>query len=116
VRIKVEPVPEGRLEQLLIEYKRAAEQAAEGKERAEELKARIKGFLLDVPEGTQLPDGFDVPADAHGRYPGFSLTMKTGWRLDTDALKEGDPATYIKYAVKSKPTWELREKQVRGRR
>jgi hypothetical protein len=79
-----------------------------------QVKTRVK--VEPQPEGTTLPDGFDVPADAHGRYPGFSLTMKSGWRLDTDALKEGDPATYIKYAVKSKPTWELREKQPRGRR
>jgi hypothetical protein len=114
-RVKVEPVAEGELEQLLIEFKKAKEQAAEGKEREEELKARIKGFLLTgVPEEL-LPDAYDIPGDPNGRYPGFSLTLKGGRRLDTDTLKRLAPEVYEAYLVDQKPAWELREAQQRRR-
>lgn len=117
-RLKVEPEPGGRLEQLLIENKRAHDDMEEAKEREAETKLAIKKFLLDLFEKPEdMPDAFDIAGDAHGRYPGYSLTHKGvgAYRLNMDAFKAGEPMTYVQYAVPVTPTWELRE-ATQGRR
>jgi hypothetical protein len=119
-RLKVEPEPGGRLEQFLIANKKAHDAASEAGEQESEAKAAIKAFLLSLFDGreAELPDAFDVAADPHGRYPGYTMSLKGGWRLDTTRFKEDKPETYVEYAVPVKPSWELREAaqgQGRGR-
>jgi hypothetical protein len=109
-RVKVEPIPEGKLEQLLIANKRAKDAADIAGEEASVTKSEIKAWLLDLFPDGKRPDAFDIPADAHGRYPAYSMTLKEGFRLDTTAMKAEDPELYVRYAKKSAPVWELRER------
>jgi hypothetical protein len=116
-RVKVEPEPGGQLEQYLIENKKAHDDAEQANEREGEFKRAIKAFLLGLfPDGQGLPDGFDIAADPHGRYPGYSMTLKSGKRFDQKLfLKDAGEALYQRYEVEITPTWELRESQ-QGRR
>lgn len=116
--MKVEPEPGGQLEQFLVSNKRAHDDSAEAREREDQYKLAIKKFLLDLfPDASDLPDSFDIAADPHGRYPAYTMTLKGvgSWRLNTDALKESEPAKYVQYAVPVTPSWELRE-STQGRR
>lgn len=116
-RLKIEPEQQGQLEQLLIRYHQAAGAASVAKEQADDLKSQIKGWLLSLyPDGEGLPDAFDVTADPHGRYPGYAMTLKSGFRLDIERMKEESPETYVTYARKTAPTWELREANAGGHR
>jgi hypothetical protein len=115
-RIKVEPVPEGMLEQLLIENRRARDEADIAGERADDLKSQIKALLLDLLPAEQLPDAFDIPADAHGRFPAYSLTRQEGFRLDTEAMKNQAPELYVRFAKKQNPSWTFRESKQGPRR
>jgi hypothetical protein len=115
-RIKVEPEPEGKLEQLLVENKRARDEADIAGERADDLKGQIKAWLLDLFSGEDVPDAFDIPADAHGRYPAYSLTRQEGFRLDTEAMKNQAPEVYVRFAKKQQPSWTFRESKQQGRR
>lgn len=119
-RFKVEPEPGSQLEQFLIEHKRAKDAAAAAVEQEAGYKAAIKSYLLSLfPDGTGLPDAFDIAADAHGRYPGYSMSLKGvgSFRFDTTALKDQSPETYVRYAVPVTPSWELRESvQGQGRK
>lgn len=119
-RVKIDPAndPGGELQQLLIANKQAADKAAEAGEEADKYKAAIKGYLLGLFENPEdLPAAFDISADPHGRYPGYTMTLKglDSVRLDTAALKDGDPDMYAKYSKPVTPAWELRESQ-QGRR
>ena len=107
-RLKIEPEPAGQLEQLLVEYKKASDAAAAASEDEERYKKAIKAWLLDLftndPE--KLPDGFDIVADPHGRYPGYSMTLKGvgSFRLDGTELQKLEPAKWVQYAKKVTPT------------
>lgn len=114
-RVKVEPEPEGTLEQLLVAGKRFKDEAALATEQADDLKNQIKAWLLGLFPGGDYPDAFDIPADPHGRYPAYSMTLQEGWRLDTEAMKDQAPDVYVKFAKRSKPTWTFRESK-QGRR
>lgn len=119
-RFKVEPEPGSQLEQFLVEHKRAKDAAAAASEQEAEYKAAIKSYLLSLfPDGTGLPDAFDIAADVHGRYPGYSMSLKGvgSFRLDTELFKNEAPATYVQYAKPVTPSWELRESaQGQGRK
>jgi hypothetical protein len=110
-RFKIEPEPGGQLEQLLIENKKAYDAKEEAAETEAETKARIKAFLLSLfPDGTGLPDAFDIAGDPHGRYPGYSLTLKSGKRFNSKLfLADAGEELYQRYEVAITPTWELRE-------
>lgn len=117
-RVKVEPEPGGQLEQFLIAHKKAHDEADAASEQEEEYKKAVKSWLLSLFENPEdLPDAFDIAADAHGRYPGYTLTLKGvgAFRLSTERLKAAEPEKYVQYAVPVTPTWELRE-STQGRR
>lgn len=109
-RLKVDPDPGGRLEQLLIQNKESHDSAVSAGEAESDLKAAIKAFFLNLfPGGEGLPDAFDIAADPHGRYPAYTMTLKGGSHLDTERMKAEAMATYESYLKPSKPSWELRE-------
>lgn len=117
VRFKVEPEESGQLEQLLIENKKAKDEADVAGERSDELKAAIKNWLLSLfPDGKGLPDAFDITADPHGRYPGYTMTLKGGERVDTKLLAANSPDVYRQFLRPIQKTWELREAGQGGRR
>jgi hypothetical protein len=114
-RAKVEPQPESRLEALLLTFHRAKEDAEAAAEVASDLKSKIRAELLAMA-GADLPDAFDISEDPEGRFPGYTMSLKTSRRLDTSELKENEPGTYDRYAKWSQPSWELRERSSGGRR
>jgi hypothetical protein len=113
-RVKVEPEEGGQLEQFLVENKKAYDDAIVANEDADKYKAAIKAWLLSLfppaDDGTpnpDLPDAFDIAADPHGRYPAYTMTLKGGMRVDTEALKEA--GYYERFAKPTRPSWDLRE-------
>ena len=115
VRAKIEPLEEGQLEQLLIEYKKAKDAFEERKEAEAELKAKIKAWILSLyPDGKGLPDAFDIVGDAHGRYDPLTMTLKGGKRTDIEAMKQD--GVYERYQKDTTPAWELRVSDQGGRR
>jgi hypothetical protein len=118
-RLKVEPEPGGQLEQFLVANKLAHDEADSWNEREAEFKQAVKSWLLSLyPDPADLPDGFDIPADAHGRYPAYSMTLKKGRRFDAKLyLAAAGEEAYGQYVVDTTPTWELREStQGKGRK
>jgi hypothetical protein len=109
VRAKVEPEEGGQLEQFLIANKKAYDDATVANEAADEYKSKIKAWLLSLYENApdDMPDAFDIAADPHGRYPGYTMTLKGGMRVDTEALKEA--GYYERFAKPTRPSWDLRE-------
>lgn len=114
-RMKIEPQPEGQLEQLLISNKAAKDKAEVANEEEAEYKAAIKSWLLSLfaSNPQDLPDAFDIAGDPLGRYPAYTMTLKTGTRVDTEAMKQD--GSYERYAKPTAPSWELRPTQ-QGRR
>lgn len=116
-RYKIEPAPGGKLEQLLIANKDAHDQNTTAKEAETEAKMQIKAFLLSLfPGGAGMPDAFDIAGDPHGRYPGYTMTLRTGKRFDVNLAKEHmTQAYYESFEVEITPSWDLRE-ATHGRR
>jgi hypothetical protein len=115
-RLRVEPEPGGQLEQFLIANKAAHDAKTKADEEEADVKTQIKSWLLSLfPNPKDLPDSFDIVADAHGRYPGYTMTLKGGTRLDSKRLREAEPGLYQTYEVKITPSWDLREAST-GRR
>jgi hypothetical protein len=117
-RAVVQPEPGGKLEQFLIANKQAHDKATEAGEAEAESKAAIKAYLLSLFEGreNELPDSFIVSADPHGRYPGYTMTLKGGFRLNTEKFKAEQSLLYVQYAEPVKASWELRESRQKGKR
>lgn len=116
-RLKVEPEPGGQLEQYLVANKQHHDDAEQAAEQEDEYKKAVKAWLLSLfPDPADLPDGFDIAADPHGRYPAYSMTLKGGRRLDSKRLHADIPDLYEKYEVDITPTWELRESSPGRRR
>jgi hypothetical protein len=114
VRKKIEPMEAGQLEQLLVKFAEAQDEAEVAKEAEAELKAQIKAWIISLFEDpAALPDAFDITGDAHGRYPAFTMTLKGGKRVDTEQMRED--GVYDTYARDTTPTWELRA-ATQGRR
>jgi hypothetical protein len=107
-RLKIEPQPGTRLELLMAEHDRAKVEADAAKEKEDELKAAIQGELSALADPDSLPDAFDIPADPAGRWEAYSYRwVNGGWRIDSKAMQEQDPVTYVKWAKKSKGHWEF---------
>lgn len=110
-RLTVQPEEGGQLEQFLVANTEAAALAAEAGADADEYKLSIKTWVLGVasllPDG--LPDAFDIPADPHGRYPAYTMTLKGGYHLDKEAMiRDGHGELVERYKVPNKESWELR--------
>jgi hypothetical protein len=120
-RVKIDPAndPGGELEQLLIVYNEASARAAEAGSEADDakdaVKALLKGLLSAIP-GPPV-EAVDVAADPHGRYKGYTMTLKGGKRFNSKGFREavGDEL-YEQFEVEITPTWELREAQTGQRR
>lgn len=113
-RKKIEPMEAGQLEQLLVKFAEAQDEAEVAKEAEAELKAQIKAWIISLfDDPAALPDAFDITGDAHGRYPAFTMTLKGGKRVDTEEMKQD--GIYERYAKDTTPTWELRA-ATQGRR
>lgn len=112
-RLKVEPLEGGQLEQFLIMNAAAAEAAAAVGEDADKYKADVKNWLLALfPNPDALPDAFDIAADPHGRYPAYTMTLKGGWHLDTEAMtRDGHGELIERYKTPNRTSWELRASQ-----
>ena len=112
-RQKFEPEPGSRLALLFNQLPELEAAKKEAEEKLTACKKAIQaeiGSTIDNPE--DLPDQFDIPADPYGGYPAYTLAAREGaWRLDAEALKNQDPATYVKWAKRGQPYWELKRKQ-----
>jgi hypothetical protein len=114
VRKKIEPMEAGQLEQLLVQWNKAKDDAAVAAEAEAELKGQIKAWILSLfDDPAALPDAFDITGDPHGRYDALTLTLKGGKRVDTEQMRED--GVYDTYARDTTPTWELRA-ATQGRR
>lgn len=108
VRKRVEPAPESALEAAMILHQRAKEQEAASKAEAEQYKTKIRDMLLaTIGEGEEVPDVFDIPGDAQGRYPGYTMQLRSQWYLPTEEMKLVSPETYVYWAKQTSPSWVL---------
>src|SRR5579863_3214525 len=81
-RVKIDPAgdPGGELEQLLIRNKQLADKADEAGGEAQDAKDSVKAYLKKLLQAVPgpPPEAVDVAADPHGRYPGYTMTLKGG--------------------------------------
>ena len=101
-----------RLLDLASQYEITKAQAEEAAARHEEIKLQLKSELWarapDVTSaGAQLKDlqmaRIDLWVPEHAP---FQLTAQSKWRIDSKAMKVGDPKTYARWAKRS-ITWSL---------
>lgn len=109
VRRKLEPAEGSHLSLL---FHRLPQLEAAKKQAEDELAACKKQIQQEIAKGitdpADMPDQFDIPADPYGGYPAYTLAAREGaMRLNTEAMKAQDRATYDKWAVRGQPYWEL---------
>jgi hypothetical protein len=112
-RLKLEPADDSRLSMLMSQLPELEVQKREAEEKLAEHKKAIQQEIAAfvVANGLDMPDVFDIPADPYGAHPAYTLSSREGaWRLNTEAMKAEDPETYVKWAVKGNPYWELKKK------
>jgi hypothetical protein len=111
-RQKVEPEEGSDLSRLFYELPELEAQKKEAEEKLAAHKRKIQQEISkSVASPGDMPDQFDIPADPHGGYPAYTLAAREGaWRVDTEALKSEDPETYVKWAKRGQPYWELKRK------
>lgn len=113
-RLKLEPEENSRLSMLMSQL---PEMEVQKREAAEKLEAHKKAIQQEiaafvVAQSLEMPDVFDLPADPYGAHPAYTLSAREGaWRIDTEALKSQEPETYVKWAKKGNPYWELKRVQ-----
>ena len=113
-RLKLEPEENSRLSMLMA---RLPELEVQKRDAEEKLAAHKKAIQQEIAEfvvanNLDMPDVFDLPADPYGAHPAYTLSSREGaWRLNTEAMKAEDPETYVKWAVKGDPYWELKRVQ-----
>jgi hypothetical protein len=113
-RLKLEPADDSRLSMLMSQLPELEVQKREAEEKLAEHKKAIQQEIAAfvVANGLDMPDVFDIPADPYGAHPAYTLSSREGaWRLNTEAMKAEDPETYVKWAVKGNPYWELKKVQ-----
>lgn len=109
---KIDPPSDSRLASLLTEYSRAKDEETAAKERAAELQSQIRATVLE-DAGDDVPEKFEVAADPHGGYPGYTFYWTAeGWTCDTKRMKSEDPETWVKWAKKRDGFWTFKEKQL----
>jgi hypothetical protein len=113
VRKRFEPEPGSRLAALFMQLPQLE---AEKKESAEKLDACKKAIQQEIAatitDASDMPDQFDIPADPYGGWPAYTLAAREGaWGLDTEAMKTQEPETYVKFARRGRPYWDLRRVQ-----
>jgi len=101
-RLAVTPVPGSLLDDLLGQEDAAEAAAREAADRLRSLRDRIKAELTQAHPGVAK---FDIAGTPH--RPAKSMTWVDTVRLDTRAMKEREPETYVRYAVFG-GRWELR--------
>ena len=113
VRVKVEPDPASRLAFLLAQLPELESKKKEAEEQLAGCKKAIQQEIAKtVTDPANVPDVFDIPADPYGAHPAYTLSSRPGaLRLDTEAMKAQDPATYDKWAKRGQPYWELKRVQ-----
>lgn len=113
VRLKVE-VPEGsKLSCLMALLPRHEAEKKAAEDQLSETKKAIQAEVVKTIEDPEdLPDVFDLPADPYGAHGAYTLSAREGaWSLDTELMKSTEPETYVKFARKGRPFWELRRVQ-----
>lgn len=113
-RQKLEPEPGTRLAALFTQLPELEAAKKEAEEKLAACKKAIQSEVAATVENPEdMPDQFDIPGDIYGAYPAYTLAAREGaWRIDTDALKNQDPETYVKWAKRGQPYWELRRTSV----
>lgn len=112
-RLKVEPADGSRLAALMAELPKLEAAKTEAEEKLKECKAAVQAEVAATVQNPEdLPDVFDIPADPYGSHPAYTLSAREGqWRIDTDAMKTQEPQTYVKWAKRGRPFWELKRVQ-----
>lgn len=110
-RLKIEPEENSRLSLLMSKLPELESRKREAEEELSEHKKAVQQEIAAfvVANGLETPDVFDIPADPYGAHPAYTLSSREGaWRLNTEAMKAESPETYVKWAVKGQPYWELK--------
>jgi len=113
-RLKVEPEENSRLSMLMSQLPELEVQKREAEEKLTEHKKAVQQEIAAfvAANGLDMPDVFDIPADPYGAHPAYTLSAREGaWRVDTEAMKSQEPETYVKWAKKGQPYWELKRVQ-----
>jgi hypothetical protein len=113
-RLKVEPEENSRLALLMAQLPELEVRKREAEETLAQHKKAIQQEIaaFTAANGLETPDVFDIPADPYGAHPAYTLSAREGaWRVDTESMKSKDPATYVKWAKKGEPYWELKRVQ-----
>lgn len=109
IRQKLEPAEGSDLSLLFTQLPELEAAKKEAEERLAAHKKKIQQEIAkSVTDPADMPDVFDIPADPFGAYPAYTLSARQGaWRLNAEAMRNEDPATYKKWAVQGEPYWEL---------
>jgi hypothetical protein len=98
----ITPVPGSVLDELLSQHHAARAAAEEAAGRLKSLTDRIKAELTMAHPGT---GGFEIAGTPH--RPALTMSWVQTVRLDTRAMKEQEPQTYVRFALFG-GRWELR--------
>lgn len=103
----VHPQPDSKLGRLCSAYKLAKPRADEAKRALEQITDAIKVALTEVAsEDPAYQQGEPVVLAADVLDAPLRMSYVKSWYLDTKALKEQDPYTYVKWA-KERGVWKL---------
>jgi hypothetical protein len=111
-RRKVDPDPGSDLSLLFTQLPELEARKREAEETLSAHKKKIQQAIARLVEDPEnMPDVFDIAADPYGGYPAYTLSAREGaWRVDTEAMKNQAPETYVKWAKRGEPYWELKKK------
>lgn len=112
-RTKLEIPEESKLSFLMAQLPQMEAEAKDSADRLKEHKKAVQAEIAKtVEDPNDLPDVFDIPADPYGGHPAYTLAARQGsWALDAEAMKNTEPETYVKWARRGKPYWELKRVQ-----
>lgn len=112
-RSKLEITEGSRLSMLMAQLPELEASKSDAETRLREHKKAIQAEIAaTVDDPNELPDVFDIPADPYGAHPAYTMSARQGaWRLDAEAMKNQEPTTYVKWAVRGDPYWELKRVQ-----
>lgn len=101
---RIAPVPGSHLEELLEMRDILIAQAKEAANRVKSANDAIKAeSLAGQPEGTRAVD-----IDGSATRPALRVAWHPGaWTVDSQALKDGDPVTWARFAKQKKGYWGI---------